>query len=115
MTSGEIVLGLIVVCSIAAIIRILLLDHSEVHTTQMQPHDLLAKLLRDLHHIQERVVHMANELANLQAAATAVVAKISDLQTQLANVPPPGVDPAAVQAVANQLETAAGIPNTTAG
>ena len=72
-------------------------------------------LLERLHHIEKRLAHMANELSNLQAAATSIITKLTAVEAALAAVPPPGVDPAAVQAVANQLETAAGVPNTTAG
>ena len=67
--------------------------------------------------ILERLETMATALENLQAAATAITAKLSTVEAELAAVPPPappGVDPVAVQAVANQLETAAGIPTTTA-
>ena len=79
--------------------------------------ELLRDLVFELILIARKLETMATALENLQAAATAIAAKLSTVEAELAAVPPPappGVDPVAVQAVANQLETAAGIPNTTA-
>ena len=76
------------------------------------------ELLRDLIYLATKKADaIMSQTAALQAAATAIAAKLSTVEAELAAVPPPappGVDPVAVQAVANQLETAAGIPTTTA-
>lgn len=58
------------------------------------------KLLRELTALHRKADHMANELANLQTAAAAIIAKLNELaQAQ-------GVPPADVQAVADQLTAA---------